>query len=287
MSEERIQKILARAGVASRRKAEELIEEGRVTVNGKVATLGDKADPAVDHLKLDGKRIEPRTEFHYLLMNKPVGVMSTRDDPEGRPTVMELVPEKYRKALVPVGRLDFNTEGLLLLTDDGDLAQRVAHPRYGCTKVYEVKVKDRPPAEDLEKLRTRGAVVEGRRVVPVRLEPLTAVGPREGKNTWWTVELAQGRTRQIREMFFRIGHPVQRLRRVAIGPVRDPNLAPGAVRELEPREVEALRRSTKGDRKTRKLPAPGKSTGRGKGTSKGTSQSTSKGKKRGRGRSDT
>lgn len=251
MSTERIQKILARAGVASRRKAEELIAAGRVTVNGRVATLGESADPAVDHLKVDGKRIEPRTEFHYLVLNKPVGVMSTVSDPEGRPTVMELVPESYRKALVPVGRLDFNTEGLLLLTDDGDLAQRVAHPRYGCTKVYEVKVKDRPSAEAIDVLRTRGAVVEGRRVVPVRIEPLAAPGPREGKNTWWTVELGQGRTRQIREMFFRLGHPVQRLRRVAIGPLRDARLPLGEVRELTPAEVAALRKATKGSRKTR------------------------------------
>jgi 23S rRNA pseudouridine2605 synthase len=252
MSAERIQKILARAGVASRRKAEELIEEGRVTINGRVATLGEKADPETDHLKLDGKRIEPQSELHYLVLNKPVGVMSTVSDPEGRPTVMDLVPEKYRKALVPVGRLDFNTEGLLLLTDDGDLAQRVAHPRYGCTKVYEVKVKDRPAPEDLAKLRTRGAVVEGRRVVPVRLEPLQVPGPREGKNTWWTVELAQGRTRQIREMFFRLGHPVQKLRRVAIGPLRDPKLPVGEVRELTPGEVTALRNATRGARKTKK-----------------------------------
>ena len=249
MSEERVQKILARAGVASRRKAEELIEAGRVTVNGEVVTLGAKADPEADHIKLDGKRIEPRTDFHYLVMNKPAGVMSTRHDPEGRPTVLDLVPETYRKALVPVGRLDFQTEGLLLLTDDGDFAQRVAHPRYGCTKVYEVKVKDRPPPEALAKLRKRGAVIEGRRVVPIRIEPLQVSGPRGGKNTWWTVEVAEGRTREVREMFFRIGHPVQRLRRVAIGPLRDPNLRPGAVRELTEGEVHTLRQATRGMRK--------------------------------------
>lgn len=278
MATERIQKILARSGIASRRKAEELITAGRVTVNGQVAALGDRADPATDHIKLDGKRIEPRTEFHYLVMNKPVGVMSTVHDPEGRPTVMDLVPEKYRKALVPVGRLDFNTEGLLLLTDDGDLAQRVAHPRYGCTKVYEVKVKDRPAEEDVQKMRRQGAVVEGRRVVPVRLEPLKPSGPREGKNTWWTIELAQGRTRQIREMFFRIGHPVQRLRRVAIGPLRDPSLAAGAVRELSESEVRALRQSTRGARKKPRPAAPGEGGARPRGARKG--------KGGGRGRSD-
>lgn len=249
MSAERVQKILARAGVASRRKAEELIEAGRVTVNGRIATLGDRADPETDHVKVDGARVAPRTTFHYLLLNKPAGVMSTRHDPEGRPTVLELVPETYRKALVPVGRLDFNTEGLLLLTDDGDFAQRIAHPRYGCTKTYEAKVKGRPPEEAVEKLRRRGAVIEGRHTVPVRIEPLRVSGPREGKNTWWTVELAEGRTRQIREMFFRTGHPVQRLRRVAIGPLRDPELPLGAVRELTDDEVQALRRSTRGLRK--------------------------------------
>jgi 23S rRNA pseudouridine2605 synthase len=252
VSADRLQKILARAGVASRRKVEELIEEGRVTVNGQVAKLGDKADPESDHIKLDGKRIEPRTRFHYLVMNKPQGVMSTRDDPEGRPTVIDLVPEPYRKALVPVGRLDFNTEGLLLLTDDGDFAHRVAHPRHGCTKVYEVKVRDRPAQEDLEKLRRRGVVIDGRHVVPLRIEPLRVSGPREGKNTWWTVELAEGRTRQIREMFFRAGNPVQRLRRVAIGPLRDPKLPLGEVRELTEGEVEALRQAARRPRKGRK-----------------------------------
>jgi 23S rRNA pseudouridine2605 synthase len=272
VSEERIQKILARAGVASRRASEELIEAGRVTVNGEVATLGDKADPETDHLKVDGKRIEPRTEFHYLLLNKPSGVMSTRDDPEGRPTVLDLVPETYRKALVPVGRLDFNTEGRLLLTDDGDWAHRIAHPRYGCTKVYEVKVKDRPSPEAIDHLRQRGEVVEGRRVVPVSIERLHVSGPRGGKNTWWTVEISEGRTRQIREMFFRMGHPVQRLRRVAIGPLRDPKLPQGELRELTPGEVKALRDATKGGRKSAKnrvtTRAPKRPTGRSGGGKK-------------------
>ncbi|MGD2114107.1 MAG: pseudouridine synthase [Acidobacteriota bacterium] len=252
MSEERLQKILARAGIASRRKSEALIEEGRVTVNGRVATLGDKADPDADAIKLDGKRVEPRTRFHYLLLHKPPGVMSTRHDPEGRPTVLELVPPRFRKALVPVGRLDYQTEGLLLLTDDGDFAQRIAHPRYGCTKTYEVKVKDEPTGEEISKLLEKGAVIEGRRVVPKRIRAMRSPGPREGKNSWWVVEITQGRTRQIREMFFRIGHPVQRLRRVAIGPLRDPDLPAGAVRELTDREVERLRRVTTRKKRSRR-----------------------------------
>ncbi len=242
MSKDRVQKIMARAGVASRRASEEIIAEGRVTVNGTVITLGDKADPDTDHIKVDGKRIEPRTQFNYLLLNKPRAVMSTRHDPEGRPTVMEMVPATYRKALVPVGRLDFLTEGLLLMTDDGDLAHRVAHPRYGCTKTYEVKVRGYPEDKELEKLR-QGIPLEGRKTSPAEIEPRPTPG--DSDNSWWTVELTEGRTRQIREMFKRIGHPVMKLRRVAIGPITDPHLSLGAVRELTDQEVTALRKSTR------------------------------------------
>lgn len=236
---ERLQKILARAGVASRRKVEEMIAAGRVTVNGEVATVGDKADPAVDHVKLDGKRVEAAVPHKYLLLNKPRAVMSTREDPEGRPTVLDLVPVRLRKALVPVGRLDFLTEGLLLLTDDGELAQRVAHPRYGCTKTYEVKVRGTLDERKLDRLR-RGIPIEGKRTRPAKIDPRPVPG--ESENSWWTVELSEGRTRQIREMFQRVGHPVMKLRRVAIGPVRDPGLPLGALRELTAAEVESLRR---------------------------------------------
>ncbi len=243
MPEERLQKILARAGIASRRKAEELIRDGRVTVNGTVAGIGDKADPERDSVKVDGKRVQPPESHRYLLLNKPRAVMSTVSDPEGRPTVMELVPEGMRKALVPVGRLDFLTEGLILLTDDGDFAQRIAHPRHGCWKTYEVKVSGHPEAAALEKLRG-GIVLEGTRTAPCRIEARPAHGHRaESENSWWVVQLAEGRSRQIREMFERIGHPVQKLRRVAIGPLSDPGLPPGAVRELTEREVEMLQKS--------------------------------------------
>jgi 23S rRNA pseudouridine2605 synthase len=246
MSEERLQKILARAGVASRRKVEELIREARVTINGRMAEIGDKADLERDAVKLDGKRIQPKAGgHHYLLLNKPRGVMSTLQDPEGRPTVLDLVPPGMRKALVPVGRLDFLTEGLLLLTDDGEFAQHVAHPRYGCVKTYEVKVKGHPEEADISRLEA-GIVLDGKRTSPCRITARPV--PRRAAdlaNSWWYVELSEGRTRQIREMFERIGHPVQKLRRIAIGPVADAKLPVGALRELTEREVEQLLRSSR------------------------------------------
>ena len=137
MARERLQKLLSRAGVASRRQAEELIQSGRVTVNGQVASLGDGADAAVDVIKVDGRRLKLPRAYRYFLLQKPRGVLSTRQDPKGRPTVFDLLPAGERKGLRTVGRLDFQTEGLLLLTDDGDFAQRIAHPRYGCSKTYE------------------------------------------------------------------------------------------------------------------------------------------------------
>ena len=253
MAEERLQKILARAGVTSRRKAEDLIREGRVTVNGAVAGIGDKADPARDAVKLDGKRVHLPATHRYLLLNKPRAVMSTLSDPEGRPTVMEFVPPMFRKALVPVGRLDFLTEGLLLLTDDGEFAQTIAHPRHGCWKTYEVKVSGHPDAAALDRLRA-GILLEGVRTAPCEIEPRHVKArrsprgergrrPPESETSWWTVRLAEGRTRQIREMFQRVGHPVQKLRRVAIGPLSDSELPLGAVRELSEREVDMLKRA--------------------------------------------
>jgi 23S rRNA pseudouridine2605 synthase len=252
MSEERLQKVLARAGVASRRKVEELIREARVTINGKLAEIGDKADLERDAVKIDGKRVVAKAGAHrYLILNKPRGVMSTVADPEGRTTVLDLVPPAMRKALVPVGRLDFLTEGLILLTDDGDFAQHVAHPRYGCIKTYEAKVKGHPEESDIARLEA-GIVLDGKRTSPCRITPRPA--PRraaEGLNSWWIVELAEGRTRQIRDMFDRIGHSVQKLRRVAIGPIHAPELPVGSLRELTEKEVEQLRRSTRERQTTR------------------------------------
>jgi 23S rRNA pseudouridine2605 synthase len=212
-----------------------------------VASLGAKADPRRDAIKVAGKRVRPPERHRYLLLNKPRGFVTTVSDPEGRPTVLDLVPERLRRGLRPVGRLDFDTEGLLLLTDDGELGQRVAHPRYGCKKTYEVKVKGAPGEASLDRLR-HGIPIAGRLTAPSEIRPRPGARRRrrgeESQNTWWMVRLSEGRTRQIREMFLRIGHPVQKLRRVAIGPLRDPRLPVGGIRELTPEEVRRLREAS-------------------------------------------
>lgn len=255
---ERLQKILSRAGIASRRAAEDLIREGRVTVNGEVAVLGAKADLTVDFVKVDGKRVTLPGRHRYVLLNKPSGCITTRSDPEGRSTVFDLLPPQDRRRLFAVGRLDFETEGLLLLTDDGDLAHRISHPRHGCSKSYEVKVHGRPSTESIEKLRS-GIVLAGRRTQPAKIAPLTRSRGRRGleSNSWWSVELTEGRTRQIREMFERVGHQVLRLRRVAIGPLSDARLPKGGYRELSEREVALF---------SRLQPAPSKKRARPKRT---------------------
>jgi len=259
MSAERVQKLLARSGLTSRRKAEDLVREGRVTINGRVAGIGDKADLAVDSVKVDGKRLRPLAQHRYLLLNKPKGYLTAVSDEKGRPTVLDLVPPGMRNALFPVGRLDFQTEGLLLLTTDGEFAERVAHPRHGCSKVYEVKVQGLPAEEEIDRLR-RGVVLEGKRTAPARIVALgrTGRGEEEG-NSWWEVQLQEGRTRQIREMFFRIGYRVQKLRRVAIGPVRDPAIPLGALRDLDEREIDLLKRAADPALAPARRPAPPRS----------------------------
>lgn len=240
---ERLQKILARAGVASRRQVETLIREGRVTLNGQVAELGDRADLSVDHVRVDGRLIAASQRPHlYMLLHKPRAVVSTLEDPEDRKTILDLVPTRLHKGLVSVGRLDYDSEGLLLLTTDGDFAHRVAHPRFGCVKTYEVKVKGRPKPGDIDRLR-QGILLDGRPTAPARIDAFSGPeGLRDSQsNTWWRVAIGEGRTRQIREMFLRIGHPVNRLRRVAVGSVSDPHLPKGEWRHLTPEEVESLR----------------------------------------------
>jgi pseudouridine synthase len=244
----RIQKIIASSGAASRREAEEWIREGRVRVNGRVATLGERADPEKDSIKVDEKRIRPAAGARtYILLNKPKGFVTTVEDPEGRDTVLDLLPGRLRKGVKPVGRLDVQTEGLLLLTDDGDLARLVTHPSSGCAKEYMVKVSGEPTETALAKLRRGGIRLDGRPTRPCRIERASGT-PRKGEaegNTWLRVTLTEGRTRQIRRMFEMIGHPVSKLRRVAIGPIRDPALTPGAYRRLADAEVAALRRLAK------------------------------------------
>ena len=235
---DRVQKILARAGIASRRASENLIREGRVTVNGKIAELGDTADAQKDAIKVDGKRLVLPAVHRYLLLNKPKTYITSKSDPEGRQTVMELVPAPWRKGLVPVGRLDFNTEGLLLLTTDGDFAQHVSHPSHGCRKSYAVKVKGHPKREEIKRLRD-GVVLDGRRTAPARVKAQRRGRP-DARNSWWSVEIGEGRTRQIREMFLRVGHPVLKLQREAIGDLKDPRLPLGQVRELTQAEVDSL-----------------------------------------------
>ncbi len=238
MAEERLQKIIAASGTCSRRKAEELIREGRVTVNGHPAEVGQKADPERDHIKVNGRMVRPERERRYLLLFKPREVMTTCDDPEGRPTVLDLLGKDVTQRVFPVGRLDYHSEGLLLLTNDGDFAERVTHPRYGVVREYLAKVRgDLSPAEHQRLL--RGTRIEGRLVRP--LEARRERGTRDGANSWWRVTITEGRTHEVRELFFRAGHHVQRLRRVAIGPLRDTVLKPGQYRELAESEVEALR----------------------------------------------
>jgi 23S rRNA pseudouridine2605 synthase len=244
MELERLQKIIAHAGFASRREAETMIREGRVTVNGRVVTeLGSKADAAHDHVKVDGKLITHAEPHRYILVYKPREVMTTVDDPQGRKTVIQLV-KGVRERIYPVGRLDFHSEGLILLTNDGDLAFKVSHPQHGSVKTYHVKVRGVPEERLVDKLQ-RGITIDGKRTLPCEIARMKTTGRSTGRgddegNSWFEVRLREGRTQQIRKMFQAIGHPVSKLRRVAIGPISDPKLTPGDWRELTPREVKML-----------------------------------------------
>jgi 23S rRNA pseudouridine2605 synthase len=240
MEPERLQKIIAHAGFASRREAESMIREGRVTVNGRVVTeLGTKADSARDHIKVDGKLITHAEPHRYILIYKPKEVMTTVEDPQGRRTVIDLV-RGIRERIYPVGRLDYHSEGLVLLTNDGDLAFKVSHPKHGSIKTYNVKVRGVPEERIIDKLQ-RGITLEGKRTLPCEISRMrtTGKGEEEG-NSWFEVRLREGRTQQIRKMFQAVGHPVSKLKRVAIGPLSDPKLTPGVWRELTKQEVKML-----------------------------------------------
>ena len=264
--EQRLQKILSQAGVASRRAAERLIADGRVTLNGKtVQEMGTKADAEADDIRVDGRRLHAPERKRYILLNKPAGYVSTRSDPQRRRTVIDLLAG-VRQYVYPVGRLDYDTEGLLLLTNDGDLAARLTHPRHGVERCYEARVAGMPDADALRQLR-EGIPLDGRRTLPADAMLLNARGredarPRAGAGTSKAgtskagtskdvplrrkqegvvqLTIREGRNRQVRRMLEAVGHPVRELTRTRIGPLRDRRLKPGAWRDLTSEEITTL-----------------------------------------------
>jgi 23S rRNA pseudouridine2605 synthase len=243
---ERLQKILSQAGIASRRASEQLMLEGRVTVNGTpVRELGTKADPAHDDIRVDGRRVRLPERHRYLLLNKPRGYVTTRSDPQRRPTVIDLLTG-VRDYVFPVGRLDYDSEGLLILTNDGALAAQLTHPRYHVARVYEVRVLGVPDAHDLNRL-AKGVILDDRKTGPSDVRLLSDVRRgserRDAGHATLLITVREGRNRQVRKMCEAIGHPVTHLKRVAIGPIRDARLKPGQWRELRPDEIERLRKA--------------------------------------------
>jgi pseudouridine synthase len=243
MSLVRLNKLLSHAGVASRRAAEELIKQGRIELNGQIVSeLGTKADPERDDVRVDGRRLKSAPERRYLLLNKPRGVVSTRTDPQRRTTVIDLLAGAGIKGyFYPVGRLDTDSEGLILLTNDGDFAERVMHPRYELERTYEAHVAGVPDARDLDRLR-RGLTIDGRRTLPAKVRMLREVGGKGATQAVIELTLREGRNRQVRYMCDAIGHPVDRLRRTRIGAIADGSLRPGQIRDLTSAEVRALMR---------------------------------------------
>src|SRR5690348_8190811 len=239
---ERLQKIIAAAGVASRRKAEELISAGRVQVNGTVVTeLGSKADPETDHVKVNGKLLHGAQRHIYLLLNKPKGYVTTMSDPEKRPTVMDLI-RGVKGRVYPVGRLDYASEGLLLMTNDGELAHKLMKAASHVPKTYVVKVSGKPSEEGIAKLRGGLSIAtdDGKRV---RTSPAKIRVVKEGANPWYEVTLIEGRNRQIRRMFEEVGHHVEKIKRVKYGPLAL-DVPPGEFRSLTLQEVARLKGAT-------------------------------------------
>jgi 23S rRNA pseudouridine2605 synthase len=266
---DRLQKILAQAGIASRRKAEEIILEGRVQVNGVVVnTLGTRHDATRDHIRVDGKLLRGPEQHRYYMLNKPRGYVTTLDDPEKRPTVMQLMakqksgPHGDNVRLYPVGRLDYLSEGLLLMTNDGALANALSKAAAGVEKTYLVKISGVPPASGLEQIR-RGIMIDRGRLDEVRggrrdriiTAPAKIELVRGGDNPWYELTLIEGRNRQIRKMFEEIGHHVEKIRRIGYGALRL-DVPPGEFRELKPGEVMALDRAAKGKKVVPKKKTP-------------------------------
>lgn len=266
---DRLQKILAQAGIASRRKAEEIILAGRVQVNGTtISTLGTRHDPTRDHIRVDGKLLHGPEQQRYYMLNKPRGYVTTLDDPQHRPTVMQLMakqksgPHGDNVRLYPVGRLDYLSEGLLLMTNDGALANSLSKAAAGVEKTYLVKVSGQPPAAALDAIR-RGIMIDRGRLDEVRAgrrdriitAPARVELARGGDNPWYELTLTEGRNRQIRKMFEEIGHHVEKIRRIGYGALRL-DVPPGEFRELTPGEVQALDRAAKGRKVVPKKKVP-------------------------------
>jgi len=239
MAEERLQKILSHAGVASRRQAEKMIADGRVAVNGAVVTeLGSKADLERDHIKVDGRLVHAPRRLVYIALNKPDSTVTTVSDPQQRATVMDLL-RGVKERVYPVGRLDYHSEGLLLLTNDGELANAIMSASTHLSKTYAVKVNGPLTGEQEQQFRS-GVPISGRRTMPAGLSLL-----RDAENPWYEVRLNEGRNQQIRLMFKHFGRLVEKLKRVRIGPIELGPLKPGQFRYLEEEEVRKLRRATR------------------------------------------
>jgi len=265
---DRLQKILAQAGIASRRKAEQIILDGRVQVNGNVIKeLGTRHDLSKDHIRVDGKLLHGREQQRYYMLNKPRGYVTTLDDPEHRPTVMQLMtkqkgPHGDHVRLYPVGRLDYLSEGLLLMTNDGELANSLSKAATGVEKTYLVKISGQPPASGLDQIR-RGIMIDRGRLNEVRsgrrdrviTAPAKLELVRGGDNPWYELTLTEGRNRQLRKMFEEIGHHVEKIRRIGYGALRL-DVPPGEFRELTPGEVTALGRAAKGQKVVPKKKTP-------------------------------
>ena len=237
----RLNKLLSTFGIASRRAADDLISQGRVELNGRVVTeLGTKADPDHDDIRVDGRRLKTAPVKRYLLLNKPAGVMSTRSDPQRRTTVIDLLSRAgVHGYFFPVGRLDYDSEGLIILTNDGAFAEQMAHPRHELERTYEAVVEGVPDERDLERLR-RGVPIDGKRTLPADVRVRRTHQTRKGDQTVLDIVIREGRNRQVRKMCDAIAHPVARLRRVKFGPIADSRLRPGQFRDLTPAEIRRL-----------------------------------------------